>query len=162
MDLQPQFQEFLSNIEPTQAQRDEFMRGHRTLRARLDADESLKPRIITHFLQGSYKRSTAIRPRGGKKSDVDVVVVTNLASAAYDPHTAMNLFVPFLSRHYPGKWEFNGRSIGITLSYVELDLVLTRGHPENGHGRSCDEVKYLRDAADRCALGAARAPLYLT
>ncbi|UQN10196.1 hypothetical protein [Deinococcus sp. QL22] len=125
MELPTQFQTFLSNIEPTDYQRDEFIRGHRTLRERLDADEGLKPYIITHFLQGSYRRSTAIRPRSGKKSDVDVVVVTNLDNSRYDPHQALELFQTFMERHYPGKWKFNGRSIGITLSYVELDLVVT-------------------------------------
>lgn len=125
MELPTQFQAFLSSIEPTDYQRDEFIRGHRTLRERLDADEGLRPYTITHFLQGSYRRSTAIRPRSGKKSDVDVVVVTNLDSSHYDPHEALELFRPFMDRHYPGKWEFNGRSIGITLSYVELDLVVT-------------------------------------
>ncbi|GHF58618.1 hypothetical protein HNQ07_004067 [Deinococcus metalli] len=125
MDLPTQFQTFLSNIEPTDYQRDEFIRGHRTLRQRLDADADLEPYIITHFLQGSYRRSTAIRPRAGKKSDVDVVVVTNLNEAHYTPHDALELFQPFMERHYPEKWKFNGRSIGIELSYVELDLVVT-------------------------------------
>ena len=42
------------------------------------ADEDLKDIIVTTFLQGSYRRSTAVRPKQGKRSDVDIVVVTKL------------------------------------------------------------------------------------
>jgi hypothetical protein len=42
----------------------------------------------------------------------------------------MDLFVPFLERHYQGKWKFQGRSIGISLSYVDLDLVITSAPSE--------------------------------
>ncbi|EGO1771955.1 hypothetical protein IPE32_004940, partial [Salmonella enterica subsp. enterica serovar 4,5,12:i-] len=71
------------------------------------------------------RRSTAIKPLNGKRPDVDIVVVTNLDHTRTAPMEAMDLFVPFLEKYYPGKWEPQGRSFGITLSYVELDLVIT-------------------------------------
>ena len=42
----------------------------------------------------------------------------------------MDVFKPFLDRHYKGKWRQQGRSFGIELSYVEMDLVLTAAPSE--------------------------------
>ena len=64
------------------------------------ADEQLKPIIVETFLQGSYRRHTAIRP-DGDKSDVDIVVVTRLAREDFpDPERAMDVLVPFLNKFY--------------------------------------------------------------
>lgn len=131
MELPSYFRDFLSKIRPTSAHIDDFKRGHRTLTDRLWADENLSPIMVSTFLQGSYRRSTAIRPSSGKRSDVDVVVVTTLSEEQYpDPVDAMNLFVPFLEKHYKDKYEPQGRSFGIELSYVELDLVITSAPSE--------------------------------
>lgn len=142
MQVTSYFTEFLSNIRPTMNQRNEMKTGHTTLRQRLRSFESLKEIYVSDFLQGSYRRSTAIRPKGDKRSDVDVIVVTNLKEADYTPQEAMNLFVPFLNTYYEGKWEFQGRSIGIKLSYVDLDLVITSAPSEV-------EVEKLKSAAVR-------------
>lgn len=48
----------------------------------------------------------------------------------FDPATAMERFVPFLNRHYEGKWRPQGRSFEIELSYVSLDLVVTSAPSE--------------------------------
>lgn len=81
--LSTYFRDFLKEIRPTTNQRDEMRTGHLTLRDRLAADEELKPICVTDFLQGSYRRSTAIRPAGESRSDVDIVVVTNLKREDY-------------------------------------------------------------------------------
>lgn len=125
MDLVPQFNDFITEIRPTKAQRDDLRDGHRTLKKRLLADPKLAPIIVTVFLQGSYRRFTAVRPKDDQRADVDLVVVTNLDEAQYTPRQAMALFVPFLNEHYKGKWRAQGRSYGIELSYVDLDLVIT-------------------------------------
>jgi hypothetical protein len=125
MILQSDFATFLQEIRPTKAMKEDLQTGHKTLRDRLNADEELKKCIISDFLQGSYKRSTAIRPKGDRRSDVDIIVVTKLSEEEYTPAEAMELFKPFLTKHYKGKWRQQGRSFGIELSYVELDLVLT-------------------------------------
>lgn len=125
------FTDFLSNIRLTDSQRDECATGHTTLRDRLAADEELSPIIVGTFLQGSYKRSTAIRPTGEKaKSDVDVIVVTTMDRTEWTPRKALDRFRPFLKKHYDGKFEAQGRSWGIKLSYVELDLVPTSAPSE--------------------------------
>lgn len=152
MDLPTDFKEFLQEIRPTSNQRGDLQTGHKTLRDRLNADEVLKNFIISDFLQGSYKRSTAIRPKGDRRSDVDIIVVTKLSEDEYTPAEAMDLFKPFLTKHYKGKWRQQGRSFGIELSYVELDLVLTSAPSEAEAGilqsdaiRSDDDLEEAKD-----------------
>lgn len=99
--------------------------GHSTLRERLLADEDLAPIIVSTFLQGSYRRSTAVKPKNGNKSDVDIIVVTNLDSEHTTPEEALDMFIPFLKKNYEGKYRKQGRSLGISLSYVDLDIVPT-------------------------------------
>ena len=130
MELPSSFGDFLKEIRPTKNHFDDMITGYKTLRRRLLEDEKLAPIIVSTFLQGSYRRSTAIRPRGDKRADVDLVVVTNLRRDEYTPQRAMDLFVPFLNKHYGGKWEPQGRSFGIGLSYVDLDLVITSAPSE--------------------------------
>ncbi len=125
MELRPQFDQFLRDIRPSERHKEEWKMGSGTLRARLLADPELSPMIVSSFLQGSVRRSTAVRPTGGKRSDVDVVVVTTIDHNAEQPAVAMKRFEPFLTRYYPGKWKQQDRSFGIELSYVDLDLVVT-------------------------------------
>ncbi|MEG5986994.1 SMODS domain-containing nucleotidyltransferase [Enterobacter kobei] len=145
MELQPQFNEFLANIRPTDTQKEDWKSGARTLRERLKSFEPLKEIVVSTFLQGSIRRSTAIRPLGDKRPDVDIVVVTNLDHTLMSPTDAMDLFIPFLDKYYPGKWETQGRSFGITLSYVELDLVIT-AIPESGAEKNHLEQLYKSES----------------
>ncbi|HXQ33015.1 MAG TPA: hypothetical protein VN843_03215 [Anaerolineales bacterium] len=124
------FKTFLTEIRPTQNQHDDMRTGYKTLKNRLLDDEKLSPIIVSTFLQGSFRRATAVRPKGDKRADVDLVVVTKLKREEYTPQQAMDLFVPFLNKYYENKWEFQGRSIGIGLSYVDLDLVITSAPSE--------------------------------
>ncbi len=125
------FIDFLKNIRLTESQVQDCKTGHSTLRERLHNDEDLKDIIVESFLQGSYRRATAIRPfEDKKKSDVDIVVVTKLDRNLVTPQQALDLFKPFLEKHYKGKYNAQGRSWGIELSYVELDLVPTSAPSE--------------------------------
>ncbi len=124
------FADFLSDIRLTSTQNSESQRGHKVLRDRLHSDEDLKEITITSFLQGSYRRSTAVRPSGEKRADVDIIVVTNLDRNKVTPHEALKKFEPFVEKHYKGKWHYQGRSIGIELSYVDLDIVVTSAPSE--------------------------------
>jgi hypothetical protein len=152
MELETDFATFLAEIRPTTNQRLDLQTGHQTLRERLRADDTLRSILVSDFLQGSYKRSTAVRPRNDKCSDVDIVVVTKLSEGEYTPEVALNLFEPFLNEHYKGKWRRQGRSFGIELSYVELDLVPTSAPSEAEAGilsaaavTSDDDVDAARD-----------------
>ncbi|AWT37322.1 nucleotidyltransferase (plasmid) [Deinococcus actinosclerus] len=124
MEMKTSFETFMQEIRPTSNQSGDMRRGHRTLRTRLLADTELSPWIVGTFLQGSYRRSTAVRPKGDERSDVDLVVVTRIPQS-YTPADAQALFYPLMRAHYAGKWRKQGRSIGISLSYVDLDLVIT-------------------------------------
>ena len=152
MELKTDFGTFLGEIRPTQNQRNDLQTGHTTLRERLNADEGLKKAFVSDFLQGSYRRATAVRPKSDRCSDVDIVVVTKLSESEYAPAKAMDQFTPFLDKHYKGKWKQQGRSIGIELSYVELDLVLTSAPSEAEIGillsaavTSDDDIEEARD-----------------
>ena len=69
MNLPSYFKEFLAEIEPSPSYKEDQQAGHKTLRKRLATDEDFKLIHVNTFLQGSYKRNTAIHP--GK--DVDIV-----------------------------------------------------------------------------------------
>lgn len=130
MELQSDFDTFLEEIRPTVNMRSDCQTGHKTLRERLNADEGLKPILVSDFLQGSYRRSTAVRPKNGKRSDVDIIVVTKLSEQKYTPKKAMAVFEPFLDRYYKDKWRPQGRSFGIELTYIDMDLVITSAPSE--------------------------------
>ncbi len=150
MRLNPQFDGFLENIRPTPKQKEGWRIGATTLRDRLDDDPDLSPIIVTTFLQGSIRRSTAIRPLGDKRPDVDVVVVTEIDYERETPAEAMKRFVPFLDKHYPGKWKPQDRSFGIELSIVDLDLVVT-ALPKTPTGREFLESMYKSRAVTTTA-----------
>jgi hypothetical protein len=134
MEVRSYFADFLRNIRPTANQVDDYKRGHRTLRQRLEADDTLGPIIVSTFLQGSYRRATAIKAQGQKRADVDVIAVTKLHMSEYEPEAAMKIFIPFLDKHYKDKYRLQGRSIGIELSYVDLDFVITAAPSESEEG----------------------------
>ncbi|MFC0336269.1 hypothetical protein SAMN05421848_1149 [Kushneria avicenniae] len=134
MILQSDFNKFLQEIRPTKPMRDQLISGHKTLRDRLNADEDLKPIMVSDFLQGSYRRHTAVRPKGDKRSDVDLIIVTKLDETEYTPKKAMDLFEPFLNKHYNGKWRPQGRSFGIEMSCVDLDIVPTSAPAKQEYG----------------------------
>lgn len=125
MELKPQFKEFLGAIRPTDAQKENWRSSSTTLRNRLSQDDDLKGLVVSTFLQGSVRRSTAVRPLGDKRPDVDIVVVTNIDSTTESARDAMDRFIPFLKKWYPGKWRPQGRSFGIEMSLVDMDLVIT-------------------------------------
>lgn len=126
MNIPTYFARFLKEIRLTENQVNDLIKGHTTLRKRLKEDEDMSKIIVSTFLQGSYRRSTAVRPKGDSRSDVDVILVTKLSMEEYsNPEDAINVLKPFMEKHYAGKYQIQGRSIGISLSYVDLDVVIT-------------------------------------
>lgn len=145
MKLNQQFAQFIRDIKPTDPQKASWKSGSDTLRQRLDNDETLSPLIVSTFLQGSIRRSTAVRPKAGKRPDVDIVVVTTIDSESETPIDAMERFVPFLEKWYKEKWQPQGRSFGIEMSLVDLDLVIT-ALPKDPEARSALLELYKTDA----------------
>lgn len=131
MELPSYFIDFLSEIRLTPTQVEDLINGHETLRELLRKDEKLSDIIVVTFLQGSYRRSTIIKPKDNENPDVDIVVVTNLDKELCTPEDAHNKFIPFLEENYYNKYQIQGRSIGICLDSVDLDLVITTAPSES-------------------------------
>jgi hypothetical protein len=125
------FETFLANIRPTDQQQADYINAHETLRERLQSDDTIEPIYVSDFLQGSYRRFTAVKPQAGEKSDVDVVLVSNFDHNSADPGEAMKQLEPFLDHYYDGQWDDdNDRSYKIESDRVEIDLVLTASPSE--------------------------------
>lgn len=124
MDLPTRFKRFLEQIRPTTTHINQLRRGHTTLRRLLRRDPELRRHIVTSFLQGSYRRATAVRSADGSiGSDVDIVLVTDLDPRRNPPDVVMNRLKPFLRQHYP-TWRMQGRSLRVEVDEVALDVVL--------------------------------------
>lgn len=124
------FTDFLAKIRLTTEQVTELKEAHNELKEQLEGYEAISALLVSMFLQGSYKRSTIVRPAVDRKADVDVIVVTNIDRNTHTPEQALRKFQGFLNSHYPGKWCLQGRSIGIELETVELDVVITSAPSE--------------------------------
>lgn len=140
MELPTDFATYLTEIRPTKNQQDDLKKGHEVLRGRLREYEPLKDDIVSDFLQGSYRRATAVRPKTDTRPDVDIIVVTRFSESDYTPSQAMKKFEPFLDKYYEGKWRPQGRSFGIDLSYVSLDLVITSAPSEADAAKLCSKA----------------------
>ena len=134
MELPSYFSDFIRNISPSLEERKVYQEAHRELREKLLDDDDLKEIIVTTFLQGSYRRSTILRPEPGEHADVDVIVVTRISKEDTTPEQALRTFIPFLEKHYKGNFALQGRSIGISLEEVDLDLVVTSAPSESQVG----------------------------
>jgi Second Messenger Oligonucleotide or Dinucleotide Synthetase domain len=120
MNLPSYFDRLLTNIEPSPSYKQNMQKGHKTLRDRLAGDKDFSNYHVNTFLQGSYKRNTAVHP--GK--DVDIVVVTSIDPRSTTPEDANKLLRACLDRYYPGKVKPQSRSFAISLEYVCMDVVL--------------------------------------
>lgn len=119
MNLPSYFAEFLAEIEPSSSCKEDQQKGHTTLRKRLAEDDDFGLIHVNTFLQGSYKRHTAIHP--GK--DVDIVVVTSLDPDAVPPASATARLSKCLEKYY-SKVTPQNRSLNVELSYVTMDVVI--------------------------------------
>jgi Second Messenger Oligonucleotide or Dinucleotide Synthetase domain len=125
------FTDFLTEIRLTDPLQASCEQKHLQLNNFLQADAELSKVIIDTFLQGSYRRHTAVRPLDpddrSEHVDVDLVVVTTLDPATNSPDRVVARFTPFLDRHFKSHWSSNDRSIKIDYddTSVTLDLVVT-------------------------------------
>ena len=126
MELPSFFQDFLSDIRPTSTQNERMKAANQDLQERLRSNKQLSSILVTTFIQGSYRRHTALKAGNGDHCDVDVVAVTRLDKDVVPPREALDVFKPFLEANYKGKYEPQGRSWGIQWDdLVKLDLVPT-------------------------------------
>jgi len=126
MNLPTYFADFLKDISPIHSQQEQMRDAHTQLRDRLEKDEDLAPIVLGTFVQGSYRRHTGTKGSPEHPCDVDVVVVTNVPKNQYTAAHTLDLFIPFLDRHYEGRYESQDRSWCIKIDdEVKLDLVPT-------------------------------------
>jgi len=135
MECMTYFEDFISSINLSSSDKEALKKAHHELKDNLQHDDDTKKMIVASFLQGSYKRNTGVRPMVGKTADIDVVLVTNINHEACTPNQALHRFVPFLEKYYPGKYQIQGRSLGLKLGRVDLDLVPTAMMSNEGKKR---------------------------
>lgn len=147
MKLPTVFGDFIKRISLTEGQRNALKKAHNELQFKLANDESLKNVYVTTFLQGSYKRSTAIKPVNGSSSDVDVVLVTIENYQETKPSVFLNKVFCVAKKYYPDCCRLQGRSIGISLNEVDMDLVPTA--VMNASGKTARDISnYFRNYDD--------------
>jgi hypothetical protein len=117
------FTEFLARIAQSDTLVRDLQDAHQSFRAALRADPDIAPVLVNTFLQGSYRRNTAIKPAQDSRADVDVVAVT-IWPAGSTPVDTLRPFVAFLERNYKGRWEAQTRSFRVRFSNVDLDVVV--------------------------------------
>lgn len=127
--IQTYFQDFLTNIRLPDNLRKALISAHTELREQLKSDDLTKDLLIESFLQGSYARATCVKPALGKKVDVDVIAVTNIDHDTVSSQEAFAMIMPFVKKYYQN-YEQQKRSIGISLSEVDMDLVITAAPSE--------------------------------
>lgn len=157
MEIPSYFEDFLPLISPTKRQREVMIREHKKLRELLMADDQLKPILLSTFIQGSQRRSTAIQGDKEHPCDVDVVAVTNIPRSPTTAAHAHRVFQPFLERHYKGQYEAQDRSWCITVDpEVKVDLVPT-SEPDSKELREAVIAKGLGDWDPDASIGLKRA-----
>lgn len=127
--IQTYFLDFLKEIRLPGDLRAELISAHTDLREQLKSDDLTKDLLVESFLQGSYARSTCIKPKPGKKVDVDVIAVTNIDHDTVSAQEAFTMIMPFVKKYYHD-YEQQKRSIGISLPKVDMDLVITAAPSE--------------------------------
>ena len=60
--METYFKDFLKEIRLGDEQKDALVNAHTQLRERLEDDAQLGEILVSTFLQGSYRRSTIIKP----------------------------------------------------------------------------------------------------
>jgi hypothetical protein len=119
---------FVSEIEPTQAQKEGAQRSHNYLRDILCTGQ-MESRILHHYLSGSYSRDTAIRPL----DDVDIIFVIDKNQwtphfigkiTAPSPAKVLESFASAIRYRYPVSSVFGQRrSVRLELSHLDIDVV---------------------------------------
>lgn len=128
MMLNDRFAEFAKNIQLPDDVKQAFQREHTELRDDLHADSALEKYLVDSFLQGSYKRATAVRPVGTKRPDLDIIAVTRIPRRV-EPRKAIDTFRPFLEQRYT-RVEEQDHSLRVESNGVQIDFVVTAAPTE--------------------------------
>lgn len=117
------FDTFLKNISLTKGQKDELVKNYNAFCKKLQNDRTLSPAIEEIRLQGSFQRKTIIRPKNGRRSDIDILLVTKLDRYEYSPEQALEKFRPFIKKYSRDQYGRQKHSWGINFPNVHIDVV---------------------------------------
>lgn len=108
------FTDFIKDITPSSTTTSNCISAHTSVRDALANDSEFKSRVKRVFLGGSYKRSTAIRPKtkDGKteRPDVDLYVVTDGSTWWNEPSELIDELYAALKQGMDGAWNYQNQS----------------------------------------------------
>ncbi|MEM1154828.1 MAG: hypothetical protein AAGI44_11865 [Pseudomonadota bacterium] len=124
------FTEFIKDITPSETTVANCKSAHTSVRTALLGDEEFKKRVKRIFLGGSYKRSTAIRPKkkgdSTERPDVDLYVVVDGNPWSVEPAELMDELYAALNRARSDlgitSITRNRCSIALSMNRADLDV----------------------------------------
>lgn len=124
MALQKDFDEFLSNIEPSASTVQYISSAQNNLREYLKNHSTYSEIHQETFLSGSYAKHTSIRPsKNDKKRDVDIIVVTSHSLLDNSSKVIEELKDALCQSKAYENATVQHHSVGIELSEISIDVV---------------------------------------
>ena len=124
MAKQSDFNEFLSNIEPSESTVKYISSVQNNLRTYLKTHEKYKEIHIDTFLSGSYAKHTSIRPvLGDSKRDVDIIVITTYSADTNSVDVLEELRDVLIEKDLYKSAKLQSHSVGIELKGIDIDVV---------------------------------------
>ena len=124
MALQKDFNEFLSNIEPSKSTVSYVSTIQTNLRDYLKKHDAYSTIYKDSFLSGSYAKHTSIRPvKDDKKRDVDIIVVTEHSKSDDSAEVLQELCDILLESTKYDTAEIQHHSVGVEMGQVSVDIV---------------------------------------
>lgn len=140
MAKQTDFNNFLSNIEPSPSTISYISSIQTNLREYLKKHDNYKDVHVDTFLSGSYAKHTSIRPvLGDKKRDVDIIVVTSYTSNAQSTDVIEELKDVLLENNNYKNAAVQQHSVGVEMRGISVDVVPVIVDKED------DELYYIGD-----------------
>ena len=124
MALQKEFDEFLSNIEPSKSTVSYISSIQTNLRDYLKSHATYSQIYKDSFLSGSYAKHTSIRPvKDDKKRDVDIIIITKHSKSDNPVEVLQELYAVLLESTKYKSAEIQHHSIGVEMGQVSVDIV---------------------------------------
>ena len=161
------FSEFITDITPRKTTNDNSISAHSRVREALFADDEFKDQVKRVILGGSYKRSTAIRPKtkqgSTERPDVDLYVIVDGSPFWASPEDLTEDLFEALNRARDDlgitKLKRNRCSIAVSMTKADLDvsILLERqsdnlyriGNRETGEWYKTDPEEHTDWSADQ-------------
>ena len=141
MAKQRDFNNFLSEIEPSSTTVAYISSLQSTLRDYLKNHDTYKKIHVDTFLSGSYAKHTSIRPTSkGKKRDVDIIVVTSYEMTDDSKKVISELKDVLIQNANYNSATIQSHSVGIEMGGLSIDVVPVISDQDD------EEVYYIGDS----------------